>query len=298
MGVLTSQQITKYFERYRTISVTFTKEIIHATGLVTQQVYLKCLGEAWPCVIYSTSFEEAKVIINTKSGLYGKLQQANNLVNLRYSFRISNKTDPMFFFVSCRVSGSAPYQGSPDVSMLTLQFTQRPPDDLIEIMGRLLDANINSAKRRDERILITPEAIRKLQITAKEIVVYLQGVPRRCILRDISFSGAKIIMVGVAKFISDKDIILRLDFDDPRESLMIPGKVVRIEDVEGRKELIAVAMHFNENQVPMNYKMRINDYLNQVRTEPKAEQVQEAPQAQENQGTKETQELEKNESNK
>lgn len=296
MGILTSQQITKYYERYRTISVTFTKEIIHATGLVTQQVYLKCLGEAWPCVIYSTSFEEAKVIVNTKSGLYGKLQQANNLVNLRYSFRISDKTDPMFFFVSCRVAGSTPYQGSQDISMLTLQFTQRPPDDLIEIMGRLLDANINSSKRRDERILITPDSLRKLQISAKETVIYLQGVPRRCILRDISFSGAKIIMVGVAKFIAEKDIVLRIDFDDPRESLMIGGKVVRLEDVEGRKELVAVAIHFNENQVPMNYKMRINDYLGQIRTDHRQETSEETDsKTQENQGTKET---EKHETNK
>jgi Tfp pilus assembly protein PilZ len=296
MGILTSQQITKYYERYRTISVTFTKEIIHATGLVTQQVYLKCLGEAWPCVIYSTSFEEAKVIINTKSGLYGKLQQANNLVNLRYSFRISDKTDPMFFFVSCRVAGSSPYQGSQDIYMLTLQFTQRPPDDLIEIMGRLLDANINSSKRRDERILITPESLRKLQIAAKETVIYLQGVPRRCILRDISFSGAKVIMVGVAKFIADKEVALRLDFEDPRESLMIGGKVVRLEDVEGRKELVAVAIHFNENQVPMNYKMRINDYLSQIRTESRPEAAEEtAPKTQENLVPKET---EKNETNK
>lgn len=296
MGILTSQQITKYYERYRTISVTFTKEIIHATGLVTQQVYLKCLGEAWPCVIYSTSFEEAKVIINTRSGLYSKLQQANNLVNLRYSFKISDKTDPMLFFVSCRVAGSAPYQGSQDISMLTLQFTQRPPDDLIEIMGRLLDANINSSKRRDERILITPDSLRKLQIATKETIIYLMGVPRRCILRDISFSGAKVIMIGVAKFIIEKEVTLRLDFEDPRQSLMINGKVVRTEDVEGRKELIAVAIHFNENQVPMHYKMRINDYLSQVRTEPKPEAAEETvPQPQETQPTKE---LEKNETNK
>ena len=295
MGVLTSQQITKYFERYRTISVTFTKEIIHATGLVTQQVYLKCLGETWPCVIYSSSFEEAKVIINTKSGIYGKLQQANNLVNLRYSFKISDKIDPMFFFVSSRVVGSGPYQGSQDISLLTLQFTQRPPDDLIEVMGRLLDANINSAKRRDERILLTPEALRKLQIAAKETILFVQGVPRRCILRDISFSGAKIIMVGVAKFVSDKEIVLRLDFDDPRESLLIPGKVVRIEDVEGRKELIAVALHFAEHQVPMNYKMRINDYLNHMRTELRSDVAHDVPPIQETQQTKES---EKNEAAK
>jgi hypothetical protein len=59
---------------------------------------------------------------------------------------------------------------------------------------------------------------------------------------------------------------------------------------------VAVAIHFNENQVPMNYKMRINDYLSQIRTESRPEAAEEtAPKTQENLVPKET---EKNETNK
>ncbi len=270
---MTSQQIIKYHERYRSIDVTFTKEIIRATGLLTQHVYLKCVGETWPCVIYSSSFQGAKVIINAKSGLHGKIQQANSLVSLRYSFKLSDKTDPLMFFVSSKAVGFSPYGGSPDVAMLTIQFTQRPPDDLIEIMGRLLDANINSTKRKEERILLNPETMRKLRLPAKETAIFIQGVPRRCILRDISFSGAKIIMVGVAKFLVEREINLRIDFDDPREGLMLKGKILRAEDVEGRKDLLAMAVQFDEPQIPMNYKMRINDYLSQYRSESRTEQA-------------------------
>lgn len=272
MGVATSQQIAKYYDLYRSIDVTFSKEVIRATGLVTQQVYLKCIGETWPCVIHSSSFQTAKVIVNSKSGLYARIQQANNLVSLRYSFKISDKTDPLMFFVSGRVLGFSTYGGSSDMAMLTMQFTQRPPDDLIEIMGRLLDANMNSTKRREERILLTPEALRKLQITSKETAVFIQGVPRRCILRDISFSGAKIIMIGVAKFLMDRVAALRIDFEEPRESILLKGHIVRSEDVEGRKDLVALALHYEESQVPMNYKMRINDFLSQVRTDNRANQ--------------------------
>jgi hypothetical protein len=156
------------------------------------------------------------------------------------------------------------------MAMLTMQFTQRPPDDLIEIMGRLLDANMNSTKRREERILLTPEALRKLQIISKETAIFIQGVPRRCILRDISFSGAKIIMIGVAKFLMDKTAALRIDFEDPREAILLKGRIVRSEDVEGRKDLVALALHYEETQVPMNYKMRINDFLSQVRADSRA----------------------------
>jgi hypothetical protein len=267
MGILTSQKITLFYERFKNIEVTLTREIIQATGLLTQQVHLKCVSDFWPCVIYASSFEGAKIVANVNSGLPGKLQQANNYVSLRYCFKNADSGNPVTFFVAARVAGFAPYGGSKDVAMFTLQFTQRPPDDLIEIMGRLLDANVNSAKRREERILITVDSQRKLNILSKESAIFIQGVPRRCILRDVSFSGAKLIMVGIAKFLVDKEAALRIDFDDPRESFLLKGKFVRSENVEGRKDLVALAILFNETGVPMGYKMRINDFLSAVRAD-------------------------------
>jgi hypothetical protein len=272
MGLLTSQKLISLYERYKTIDVTYTKEIIQVTGLITQQVFLKCVSDFWPCVIYSSSFSEAKVVANIKSGLPLKLQQANNMVSLRFCFKSTETGAPVTFFVSAKCVGYSAYGESKDAAIFSLQFSQRPPDDLIEIMGRMLDANINSAKRKDERIMITPESMRRLHINSKDTAVFIQKVPRRCILRDLSFSGAKVIMMGVSKFLVDKDAALRIDFDDPRDAFLIPGKFVRAEDVEGRKELVALAIEFDEKQIPMGYKVRINDYLGQVKVETRGEQ--------------------------
>jgi hypothetical protein len=267
MGILTSQKITVYYERYKAIDVTFTKEIIQVTGMITQQVYLKCGGDFWPCVVYSSSFQGAKIVANVKSGIIDKLQRVNNAVSLRLCFTNPESGSPLTFFVAARVMGNAPYGGSKDMAMFTLQFTQRPPDDLIEIMGRLLDANVNSAKRREERIFMTPDTLRRLKVLPKESAVFIEGVPRRCILRDISFSGAKMIMMGVAKFLVNRESALRIDFDDPRESFLVKGKFIRAESVEGRKDLLALAIEFNEAIVPMGYKLRLNDFLSQVRAD-------------------------------
>jgi hypothetical protein len=267
MGILNSQKITEYHEKYKSIEVTFTKEIIQVTGLIPQQVYLKCIGDFWPCVIFSSSFQSAKVVANIKSGLLEKLRQANNSTSLRLCFKTAESNSPVTFFVSARSVGYAPYGGAKDTAVFTLQFTQRPPDDLIEIMGRLLDANVNSKKRREERISITTDTIRKLRLLSKETTSFIQGVPRRCILRDLSFSGAKLIMMGVAKFLLNKETSLRIDFDDPQESYLIRGKFIRSELVEGRKELLAPVMLFDEATIPMGYKMRLNDFLSQVRVD-------------------------------
>jgi len=151
--------------------------------------------------------------------------------------------------------------------MFTLQFSNRPPDDFIEIIGRVLDANVNSAKRKDVRIPLTQDNMRKLNMLSTETSVSIQGVPRRCILRDISFSGSKIIMMGVAKFLLDKEGVLRLDFNDPREAFTIKGKIVRAENVEGKKEMVALGLNFDEANVPMSFKIRLNDMLTSARAD-------------------------------
>jgi hypothetical protein len=74
-------------------------------------------------------------------------------------------------------------------------------------------------------------------------------------------------MMGIAKFLMLKEAGLRIDFDDPRDSYLIKGKFVRAENVEGKKEMIALSMEFDETLVPMGFKIRLNDYLNTVRAD-------------------------------
>jgi len=267
MGVLLSQKISMYYERFKDIDVTFTKDMIHVTGLITQQIHLKCGNDFWPCVVYTASFSGAKVVANVKTGLLAKLQTTNNFVNLRLCFKPEGETNTVTFFVAARVIASAPYGNSQDVNMFTIQFTNRPPDDFIEIMGRILDANVNSKKRKEDRIPLTPENLRKLNIVSTETVVFIESVPRRCILRDISFSGSKVIMLGVPRFLIDKEGALRLDFNDPRVSYTIKGKFVRAEAVEGKKEMVALGISFEETAVPMGFKIRLNDMLTSVRAD-------------------------------
>ena len=267
MGLVTSQRISIYYDRFKDIEVTFTKEIIQVTGLLTQQVHLKCGNDFWPCVVYMTSFESAKVVANVKTGLMGKLQATNNFVNLRFCFKPQGETNTITFFVAGRVMASAPYGSSQDVNMFTIQFTNRPPDDFIEIIGKVLDANVNSAKRKDVRIPLNADNMRKLNLMSNESAVFMQKVPRRCILRDLSFSGSKLIMMGVSKFLLNKEAALRVDFNDPRETFLIGGKFVRAENVEGKKEMIALGLQFEESMVPMGFKIRLNEFLTAIRAD-------------------------------
>ncbi|MFQ3619631.1 MAG: PilZ domain-containing protein [Spirochaetales bacterium] len=264
MSIITSQQIFQYYEAYSKIEVTFTKEVIQATQLIPKNVFLKCLGYQYPCILYSSSMVGAKIILNSSMVVQESLRKANNMVYLRYCFQKNPKGDPITFFIPCKVTGSSPYnkEGS-DLYFYSLAFTQRPPDTLIEILGTLLDATRASQKRREERILITEETLRKIGISTKELSILVQGVPRKGILRDLSFGGAKVILLGLAKFLMNKEVVLRLEIEEPRQVLNLPGTIIRYEPVEGRKDIAAFAIKFHENKVPITYKMLLSDYLKQ-----------------------------------
>ena len=266
MALITSQQLANYYERFLNIDVTFNKQVAKAIGLRPQETFLRCLGNQWPSVIFSSSMTGAKIIANIKSDLHIRIREANNLVSLRFSFDQQDKSDSLAFFVSAKVTGLSPYSNDrDDLNFLTLTYTQRPSDDLIAILGTLLEANINSKKRKEERIEINVDSIRKLGFRSKDGSLFIEEKPIKCLIRDVSFSGARLIVPGAEKGLLEKDAKLRIESEDDREVFLLRGKVIRFEEVQDRTDIGIIAMLFSEDGVPMEYKMRLNNYLVSVR---------------------------------
>lgn len=265
MAIATIQQLNKYYDIYRDTEVTFTKDIIRALNIDPRQIFIKCKDGQWPCIINSTSFLGAKIIVGTQSPALKALADKEN-PNCQLKFYFNHFSgDHITFFISARVEKIAPYANSQDMALVTIQYTQRPPDDHIEIFGRLLDANSNAVRRREERIIINDDSKRKLKIMKEETILSVQDVPRHCILRDVSFSGAKVIMVGIPHFLLNKDVALHLDFDEPMETVQIRGTIVSADPLEGKPNISTVSIKFDENMMPLSYKLHLNDYFSQVR---------------------------------
>lgn len=261
MSIATNQVINNYYDLYRENEIVFTKDILRSLKIDPRQLYVKCAGSQWPCIINSTSFQMAKIIIGTAGGAFQQITKKDAPpVNLRYCF-IEQNGQPMIFFVSCRVTDVTPYMNSKELAIVTLTFTQRPPDDLIYKLGTLIAANEGFVQRKEDRIAINDNTIRKLGIDKKETIIFIQNVPRRCILWNISFSGSKVILMGVPKFLENKACIIRFLFSEPNEVVDIKGMIVKAEAIDNRKDLVSVGIKYDEDQVPLAYKIRINDYL-------------------------------------
>ena len=182
---------------------------------------------------------------------------------MRLAFATAEHKDTLHFFIATRVSGSTPYEvGGQEVHFLDLDFTEKPPNDFIELIGTLLDAN--AQQRRHERVVIAPKASERLGLRAKELVAQIDGSPRKFILRDLSFSGAKILVASVGKFLVGKAAVLKLDLADIGVATLV-GAVKTFEDVAGRRDISALGIEFDEDTVPLDFKLRFNQVLSQQR---------------------------------
>ena len=261
MSVATSHHISRYYDYYRDKEIVFTKANLKSLRIDPRQIYLKSNGGQWPCIINSSSLQQAKVIIGTSSGIYTTVQKNRSApISIRYCFFDQNN-EPIQFSVNCTVIDIKPFQDSNELALVTLSFTQRPPDDLILRIGEFIEVNENFQNRKEERIAINDNSLRLLNIPKEESYIFITGVPRKCILKDISFGGAKAMLVGIPKFLENKAVDLRLFFIDTNEKISLPGVIKNSDFLPGRKDISIVHIEFIPDEIPMTYKFHINSYI-------------------------------------
>ena len=261
MSVATSHHISRYYDYYRDKEIVFTKANLKSLRIDPRQIYLKSNGGQWPCIINSSSLQQAKVIIGTASGIYTTVQKNRTApISIRYCFFDQNN-EPIQFSVNCNVLDIKPFQNSNELAIVTLNFTQRPPDDLILRIGEFIEVNENFQNRKEERIAINENSLRLLNIPKEESYIFIAGVPRKCILKDISFGGAKAMLVGIPKFLENKAVDLRLFFMDTNEKISLQGIIKQSDFLPGRKDISIVHIEFIPDEIPMTYKFHINSYI-------------------------------------
>lgn len=262
MRTITTLQINRFYDLYQNLNVTFSKDVILALGLKTDQIAVRCNGKHWSCIINSASMKKAKVICGVSPELIDALKENHQNVSLRFAFMTADGKDTVSFYVSSKITHLSTYEAkNHNLIVITLEYTQKAPDDLIEKLGFLLEANTNSTRRKTERLTLNDENIRKIDLVTRDAFVFVQGIPRRCVLVDISFGGVKLILVGIPNFLVGQEATVKFDFDNPQTTIGLKGKIIRAERIEGRKDLIAVVVYFVEEEVPLIFKIHLNKFF-------------------------------------
>lgn len=260
MGLLTKQDIDNFYTNYKDQDVVFTNSISTLVGLQPKHIYLKFKDVQRPCIIYSSSMTQAKVIASLPNDILQQIKQESN-INLRFAIKNEDKkNDSLFFFVKCKTVDVSPYKPEQNLYVIQFEYTSKPSETLIIMLGRLLEAKKNSAERREERIIVDKTNINKIGLTTSTVQLIIDNIPRPGIIRDLSFGGTKILLAGNAKFLNGKAVRLEIIHKDYGRLILL-GKTIRAEALVDRKDIVALAIQFDNKQISVEYNLVINEYL-------------------------------------
>jgi hypothetical protein len=258
MQNLTTHHLARLFEEFGGTEITFNSQVILESGLVSSDVRLTVGSHHLPCVLYACSMKGARVIVEISREDSDLLARSSSMTTLRLGFKQVDEKSPVSFIVACRVESLSEYNTQkPQLRFATLEFTQKPSDALVNILGCLLEIKTNALRRRDQRIVLTPENMKKIGLESRESCVSIDGSPLRCLIRDLSFGGAKVLisMLGLPR--GAQKALLKLHRCEVQDDTVLDGSIVRVEDVEGRQDLVALSIRYSTDP-PISYKQKIN----------------------------------------
>ena len=265
MSILTGFQISKLYDLYHDIDIAFTKDIVSTTLFNHKDTFLRFGGTQKKCLLYSTSMNKGRIIVNIGDNFVEKVKAAGNIVSLRLAFKIPDKNDIIPFFINAKITGYGAYtEGGSDLNYAFITYTQRPPDDLIVILGQLLETNINFQKRKDFRIVINNNNYTNLGLSSRDINITIENIPRKAIIVDISALGIMAIGVKAFKFHLNKDLLIKFSSVNDWQ---IKGKMIRVDDIAGRNDVVFIAIKLLPETIPVSFKMSIENYLKTARND-------------------------------
>ena len=258
MQNLTPQHLARLYEEFGDTEVTFNTQVIMESGLITSDVRLTIGSQHLPCVLYACSMRGARVIAEIGKNAVDQLAHSNAGTTLRLGFKQKDEKAPVSFFVGCKVENLSEYSAQKqNVRFVSLEFTQKPSDALVGILGSLLEIKSNELRRRDQRIVLTPENMKKIGLESRESCLAIDGSSRRCLLRDLSFGGAKVLLSMLGLPQGRRKVLLKLQKCEIQDQTVLDGSIVRVEDVEGHQDLVALSIQYS-TEPPISYKQKIN----------------------------------------
>ena len=261
MTNLSAEKIAEYYHQYRYQEIRFDEKAIDASGLIQRELYLQCGESRWSCKIRTASLTGAKVEVKLTQEEIQSILAAGD-VSVNYSFAgLKAMPIPMSYTVDFVISDeSSIVRLKTDAWVLSLSTTKQPPDYVIEVFGDLLRFRATSKGRQEERIEINANSAAQLGLKSMTTNITLDGVMNECVLRDLSFSGAAVLLSSGEKKKPAKGI-LQLLFLKPDTIFELTGTVMRYQLEKGSSGSYFAGLRFEEAVIPLDYKMRINALL-------------------------------------
>lgn len=252
MALLGSSIIQNLFQEYQDTELAYTKDVAAGLGLLPGESSFKWQGELYPCVVHSGSFNSAKVLVKLSGSQWRAIEAGSKLTTLALTLQTSRTGRKELVAINGTLETlQHPGSGGEVSVLMSISYSHRPPESLVSAQGSYLSLKKEANQRTEDRIALNPENRIAVGLSSLNTVVTVDHIERKCLIRDLSYNGARAILTGVAPFLVDKPFTLQVPLTDG--TVHLPGKIVRADPVEGHKGLAVIAMGYHTDLVAIDY---------------------------------------------
>lgn len=253
------------YNTHKEHNIAFNQNVVSRLGIIYDQVYLKCRDIKVPCAIYSSSMIRAKIIAKLDYSFLNNLRLACSFVTLRLNYIENGSKKETPFCIGSKILHFKKFSlDKPDIYYITLEYVNRPPDELISILGNHILKQLYYQKRAVQRYILNPIITKNSNIM--EQFLFKSGRGKKCILTEISLFSAKIIINGVDNEFLSGDSVLLLIKSAVVEGLgEMVGHIKEVEFLDVKERLYSLVIHFNQDLIPPLYKMWLADCIDVIK---------------------------------
>ncbi len=265
------RRLNQIYDDHKNHNITFNQSVVKDIGLMTQDIAIKCCDVKLSCIIYSSSLCNAKILVNFTTDQLNYIKRKRGSISMKFSFQPKNEKNAITFYINSKITEVNEYnQEDNDLYFCLLDFSNRAPDDLINILGSHIVKQLNQHKRAEERFILNKEHTTLAKNRTQENFLFIAGNGKRCILTEISIFSAKVLLVGNVKDISAKlNAMLIIKYKGLEGIGEMIGNIERVEVVSEDEHLLSIVINFDQDKIPPAYKLWISEYLEFVNVKKK-----------------------------
>ncbi|MBN2616834.1 MAG: hypothetical protein JXR64_00835 [Spirochaetales bacterium] len=261
--------LDEIYKRHNNHDLILNQTVIEKIGLVVEDISFKHGTRKVPCIIYSTSMTKARLLAKIDESFLKQIKEFKNKISLRFTFKEKNKRQNISFSVNSKIVYYEKYECErPEIYFLSIEFTNKPPDDLIEILGNHIEHQLALQKRAIQRYSVEYSLENEDDKTV-ENYFFFDGRAKRCIVTEISLFSAKILITGVPGEFKEKHssmLIMKTKHLQGLGEMM--GYIGRVELINKREGLFSVIIIFDQEVIPPVYKMWVVDCVELIVNKP------------------------------
>ncbi len=230
--------------------ILFTRGVLSYLNLAPKNIMLSCGPYRFVAVLQVANFQRIQFVTPDSGLLEEALEKYDNIVSIRFVFA-NKKEQPLN--VPGVFDKMLPYPPNKKYKLAAVKLDAPLPERYEQIISSILEIERRARDRLEPRIRLASNDRDYFGLDTSQTLISIGGAAQRCYLRDLSASGANIIILDNHLPRMEDDVYLILHLNNQFYPVEMESHIMKADWYDESKQLIQIVLRFVPENVPVSY---------------------------------------------